>query len=572
MLRHVSDDNPFHVARPEQDLREALARPTWHPVVMAAPPILSAAGIRFSAFGFPVTVSWFHFALPAFWLSGIDFARLNDGVSAIGVVAAYVGAVLVGVLGHELGHAFAARSVGAKAEIQLVLFGGLTTWSTGREITAPQRLRVSLAGPLTGMAIGAVAWLITNNVPVFRVELALFLELLTFVAFIWGVLNLIPFPGFDGGHSLDAALQIWKPDKALRWGAIIKGVASLLGIAFVAVRFGALSALIIALFVFRGGNPLQEYRQSQDGDRSARLDQALEQLLQGRLEESLALVKAAADGAQSRIVRQRASELLTPLLYWTGRWDELVEQDPGALPGSTRGVALMRLGRLTDAEVALRTATSDDRRNALLAETLARQDVAIADDADLTGMETRLLAQQARALAGTDRTVARRLAEAALQRSGLDAANQAVALIAAGRLEAALDVARGLDPAAGWPIETLAVAERGESVTDLLAMASDPAAVASVQGLLHDFGHFDLAVSAGRRAAELGNRASSVGFTMARSAVRAGDLVTGIESLTAAIGSGIDPQLAIASEDLAALRGSEGFAKALASAGPIESR
>ena len=104
--------------------------------------LISAEGIGFRAFGFPVTINWFHFLLPALWLSGIDFDRLRPGVSAIGIVLAYTGAIVIGVLGHELGHAFAARSIGADAKIDLILFGGLTTWSTGKPITARQRLRV----------------------------------------------------------------------------------------------------------------------------------------------------------------------------------------------------------------------------------------------------------------------------------------------------------------------------------------------------------------------------------------------------------------------------------------------
>ena len=59
--------------------------------------LISAEGIGFRAFGFPVTINWFHFLLPALWVSGIDFANLRPGVSAAGIVV-YEGYRQLGML------------------------------------------------------------------------------------------------------------------------------------------------------------------------------------------------------------------------------------------------------------------------------------------------------------------------------------------------------------------------------------------------------------------------------------------------------------------------------------------
>ncbi len=85
------------------------------------------------------------------------------------------------------------------------------------------------------------------SIPAWRIEIFVFLDLLTQVALVWGVFNLVPFPGFDGGHSLDAALEIFAPARAQRLGAVIKGAAAVLGVAVVWYYFGAFSAAILVV-------------------------------------------------------------------------------------------------------------------------------------------------------------------------------------------------------------------------------------------------------------------------------------------------------------------------------------
>ena len=51
------------------------------------------------------------------------------------------------VLVHELGHAVAARAAGARPQIALAGFGGVTTFTPSRPLSRARSLGISLAGP-----------------------------------------------------------------------------------------------------------------------------------------------------------------------------------------------------------------------------------------------------------------------------------------------------------------------------------------------------------------------------------------------------------------------------------------
>ena len=532
---------------------------------------IAADGIRFQLFGFPVTINWFHFLLPAFWLSGV-IGQLRPGVSTVGIVAAYVGAVVIGVLGHELGHAFAARSVGATAKIELIMFGGLTTWATGRPITARQRLRVSLAGPLVGVLLGAFAWLLAQVLPDWRVEVFVFLDLLTQVALVWGVFNLVPFPGFDGGHSLDAALEIFAPARAQRLGAVIKGVAAVLGVAAVWYYFGPLSAGILLFFVFRGGSsPLQEYRKSFDSAHQTAVTDAVTLARAGRLEESIAAIESAQGTPRSRELREQLEALHVTLLVWTGRWPQLANSAEGVIDGQTRALATMRSGRLAEAEAMVRVAPPGPRRNALLAEILARQNIDLSGDEDLDDRSANEVLEHARTLIADAPEVAGRLANFAIDSPELVPANRVTALLIVGRLDDALVAAQPLGEGGVSFVQIITAAVNDVGCTDLLERANSADLVGSAQLLLHQMGAYEQSIAAGRRALELGGELSVVGFNIACAAVRSGDLALGLDFVAAAVAAGLDVTKVVVDEDLAPLRGTDAFAAALGEPGPVGS-
>lgn len=535
------------------------------------PSLISSSGIHFQLFGFAVTINWFHFLLPAFWLSGV-IGQLRPGVSQAGIVAAYVAAVVIGVLGHELGHAFAARSIGAKAEIDLIMFGGLTTWSTGKPITPQQRLRVSLAGPLVGIALGAISWLIAQSIPDWRIEIFVFLELLTQVALVWGVFNLVPFPGFDGGHSLDAALEIFAPARAQRIGAVVKGGAAVLGVAAVWYYFGAFSAMILAFFVFRGGNsPLQEYRRSFDQAHQSVLEEAVTLARAGRLDEALAVIDSSRGQPRSRELAEQIEALHVTLLVWTERWTELAEMPEGAIDAQTRALALMFSGRLAQAEAIVRAAPPGPQRDALLAEVLARQNVALAGDDDLSFESVNYVFEHARARVVDAPEVAARLANFAIDSPELSATNRVAALLILGRPDDARVAAQPLGDSGTWFVDIISAAVNGADITDRLDRATSPEIVGSAQLLLHHLGAHEASIAAGRKSLELGGDLTVVGFNIACAAVRSGDVTLALDHVAAVVAAGLDVTQLVAAQDLAPLRGTDAFAAALGESGPVGS-
>jgi membrane-associated protease RseP (regulator of RpoE activity) len=108
--------------------------------------------------------------------------------------------VLVGVLLHELGHAFAGRRLGLEPWIQLHAFGGLTGWRRPRPLTPVHDIMISASGPAVGIAVGG-ALLAAGLAGVVEGEtMRRILEYAIWVNLGWGVLNLLPVLPLDGGH------------------------------------------------------------------------------------------------------------------------------------------------------------------------------------------------------------------------------------------------------------------------------------------------------------------------------------------------------------------------------------
>jgi membrane-associated protease RseP (regulator of RpoE activity) len=112
--------------------------------------------------------------------------------------------VLVGILAHELGHAFAGRRLGLEPWIRLMAFGGMTGWIRPRPLTPGQQILISVAGPAVGISIGG-AVLVAGLAGVFADASPAVLQVLDYVLWVnlgWGILNLLPILPLDGGHIL----------------------------------------------------------------------------------------------------------------------------------------------------------------------------------------------------------------------------------------------------------------------------------------------------------------------------------------------------------------------------------
>lgn len=156
--------------------------------------------LRFSLFGFPVAIHWF------FWLTTVLISGHVDASSPeqLQALLVWVVAVLVSILIHELGHAFAMRGYGARAHIVLYAMGGLAI--PDRAFRRGQDIVVSLAGPLVQMAFGFGAQYligVSRGDPWWVQHLY---NDFIYVSIWWALLNLMPIYPLDGGHVLNSFL------------------------------------------------------------------------------------------------------------------------------------------------------------------------------------------------------------------------------------------------------------------------------------------------------------------------------------------------------------------------------
>lgn len=207
-------------------------------MLLAEPPE-TAYDLRFTIFGFPVRIAW------TFWLGAIVFGyglcrffaspELGLGI----LLVAWAMCLLVSILIHELGHAFAFRHYGIQSSIVLYHFGGLAipigASMPGRSVARmgeKEQLVVAFAGPafqlisafllisvvkFGGYEVSAFRWMpqFLQNVPWMLegevIDSRGLLAIVTFYVFpsvLWALLNLVPVWPLDGGRIARSLIVI----------------------------------------------------------------------------------------------------------------------------------------------------------------------------------------------------------------------------------------------------------------------------------------------------------------------------------------------------------------------------
>jgi Zn-dependent protease len=109
-----------------------------------------------------------------------------------------------------------------RPSIVLHAFGGLTQWPVEKELAPRKRVSITLAGPLAGFALAGVAWVLFHYTALGDSDrgVRLALGVTIWVNLIWGVFNLVPIRGLDGGQTINGLLDWLIP----KWSRVIAEV------------------------------------------------------------------------------------------------------------------------------------------------------------------------------------------------------------------------------------------------------------------------------------------------------------------------------------------------------------
>jgi len=250
------------------------------------------------AFGIDISVHWTFLLLIA-W---VVFDATRRGANAAGAAAAvvFVVAIFVCVVLHELGHALTARRFGIQTRgITLLPIGGVAALE--RMPTEPvQELLIAVAGPAVNVAIAGVLFPVAyfvGDIEMAEAPLAAtgvgFLGQLALVNLALVVFNMLPAFPMDGGRVLRALLAIWMDYG--RATAIAAGAGQVMAMLFVMWGlFGGNPMLVlIAVFVFLGGQAEAHAAQTRSAMVGARVADAM--LTEFRVLSPDATLREAAD-------------------------------------------------------------------------------------------------------------------------------------------------------------------------------------------------------------------------------------------------------------------------------------
>ncbi len=138
--------------------------------------------------------------------------------SDIQTTAAFLVAVFVSILIHELGHALMIQVLVKESTVIVIGFGGATFHNYIRQ--PKKQLLVSLGGPILGfvgglLALGGAVLFIPGHPawPGWRIEMGmetweLALNFFIWASLLWSILNLVPVIPLDGGQALRAFLIV----------------------------------------------------------------------------------------------------------------------------------------------------------------------------------------------------------------------------------------------------------------------------------------------------------------------------------------------------------------------------
>lgn len=236
-----------------------------------------------------------------------------------------MGVILVSLLVHEYGHALTAKMFGQDAQIQLVALGGLT-YHDGKKLKRWQDFVIVLMGPVFGLALAGVAYLIRGAVPTAPQLIIYTLTLFFIVNVFWTIVNLLPIMPLDGGQLLRIVLEGIFGHRGLKI-AVMTGVVLAVGIGIAAFIMGLfLVGAILLLLAFEGFATWNQIKnmtsQDQNQDIHKLLEEAQNELQQGNFEGAKSKLEQLRSQAKKGLLYDTATEQLAFICEKEGHMDQ----------------------------------------------------------------------------------------------------------------------------------------------------------------------------------------------------------------------------------------------------------
>lgn len=264
---------------------------------------------------------------PSFRLAGIPVriditffviaVMLGLGARTGSLLVAWVVIVFLSVLIHEMGHAIAFRRFGVPPEILLQGTGGLTYGIQEKDLSAAQRITMSLAGPLTGLVlIGLPALWLSRTVENLSPNAHTILSDVVFVNLAWSIVNLLPILPLDGGQVASALLSQRNAEKGWRQAHILSAAVAAAGGLFALTQGYVFGAVYAAFF---GGYNLSRLNAARNADLKDVLVDGWRALARGDSEEAAGVAERVLADGPSAAMMVGANELLA--------WTRLAQED-----------------------------------------------------------------------------------------------------------------------------------------------------------------------------------------------------------------------------------------------------
>lgn len=227
--------------------------------------------------------------------------------SAIFLLVLWVAVVVLSVLLHELGHAWAGVLFGYRPAIQLVWTGGSTRANAGAPIPLNRNVLLTLAGPLLGLLVAAASLAIGQLIGPLGNEndyAQIALINLFQVNWYWSLFNLAPVPPMDGGQVATALLVRGFGRRGFLFANLLALIICVAGVAWVlSVNPNSFLTIILAVFGLRAFGAVTAYLRGDipDPNSAAQIpfDNAQNLYRQGQMDPAKQLGEQALEAATS---------------------------------------------------------------------------------------------------------------------------------------------------------------------------------------------------------------------------------------------------------------------------------